>query len=76
MILIAILLDKVEVWHVIFLSRRLCTTDQLIITLYSFYYSFMGRGVIEVPFNEVVTLVKDVQNNHIWDKFIVVSLCK
>ena len=34
----------------------------------------MGRGVIEVPFNEVVTLVKDIHNNHIWDKFIVVSL--
>ena len=34
----------------------------------------MGRGVIEVPFNEVVTLVKDIQNNYIWDKFIVVSL--
>lgn len=34
----------------------------------------MGRGVIEVPFNEVVTLVKDIQNNHIWDKFIAVSL--
>ena len=36
----------------------------------------MGRGVIEVPFDEVVTLVKDIQNNHIWDKFIVVSLCR
>jgi len=30
--------------------------------------------VIDAPLDDVVALIKDIRNNYIWDKFIVVSL--
>ena len=35
--------------------------------------SFAGRGVIEVPLNDVASFIKDLETSFIWKKFIMVS---
>ena len=47
--------------------------DHSIITL-TLVLRAMSRGVIDAPLHDVVAFIKDLQNNYIWDKYIVVSL--
>ena len=42
--------------------------------MYVFLYSWMGRGIVDVPVREVAEFIKDVQNNMSWDNFLIVSI--
>lgn len=41
--------------------------------IYLLALSFMGRGLIDAPMDEVSAFVKKVENNLTWDKFLIVS---
>lgn len=46
-------------------------TSICVTSLYN--YSWMGRGIIDVPLREMAEFLKDIENNMSWDNNLVVS---
>ena len=39
----------------------------------SFYCSFMGRSVIDFPVSSIASVLQNLDNFHLWNKFMTVS---
>lgn len=50
--------------------------EQRVIVLYFSFvlYSFMGRGVVDLPIEQVVEFLEDHERRKEWDKYLSVSL--
>lgn len=50
-----------------------CVQCHDLCSLLMYTYSWMGRGIIDVPLRVIAEFLKDIENNLSWDNSLVVS---